>query len=119
MNATLAYAFAFMAVVAIMAGQFLFKKVALAIMGQPLAQAVRNSEAVLYFLLAAAIYGAATVFWVLALRQLPLSRAYMLMAIGFVLVPVVSHFAFGEPMSARFFVGAALIAVGVVVTNTS
>ncbi|NWG71759.1 MAG: EamA family transporter [Parvularculaceae bacterium] len=119
MTATLAYAFALTAVIAIMAGQFLFKKVALAIAGQPLSQAVRNPEALLYFMLAAAIYGAATIFWVLALRQLPLSRAYMLMAIGFVLVPIVSHFSYGEPMSARFFVGAALIAVGVVVTNTS
>jgi len=119
MNTALSYAFAVTTVVALMIGQILFKRAANAIGGESLSNALKNQEAVMSFLVACAIYAVATVLWVLALRQLPLSRAYMLMAAGFVLVPVLSHFVYAEPLSARFFVGAGLIVAGVLITNSS
>lgn len=66
-------------------------------------------------MLAIAIYGASTLGWIAALRSVPLSRAYMFMAAGFIIVPVVSHFLFNEPLTARFLLGAMMVAVGIVV----
>jgi drug/metabolite transporter (DMT)-like permease len=62
---------------------------------------------------AAAIYGGATMLWIIILQQIPLSRAYPFVALGFVLVPLCSHFLFGEGISLRFTAGTAFILVGV------
>jgi drug/metabolite transporter (DMT)-like permease len=67
-------------------------------------------------LVALAIYALATVLWVYALRTLPLSVAYPLFALTFVLVPLLAHYAHGEPLVARTFVGAGVIIVGVLIS---
>jgi drug/metabolite transporter (DMT)-like permease len=66
-------------------------------------------------LVALALYGLTTVLWVLVLRSAPLSIAYPLYALVFVLVPVLAHFVFGEPLSWNSLVGGAVIMVGVVI----
>lgn len=117
MSQSLAYLFVVIAVASIASGQLLFKKTATLIADQSLAEAALNLRAMIYLGVAFAIYASATIFWVLALRQLPLARAYMIMAAAFVIVPVMSKYLFGEDLSRHFFLGAGLIAAGVVLTN--
>lgn len=105
------------AVLAIAVGQIFFKSIAVRLMGRPLSEAVLDPAVLVPFFIAASIYAAATVFWILALRDLPLSRGYMFMAASFVIVPAVSTILFGEALSAGFLFGVALIVAGVLITQ--
>lgn len=62
------------------------------------------------------IYATATVMWVFALRSVPLSVAYPLFALTYVVVPLLAYFAHGEPLTGKAFVGAAIIVLGVAVS---
>jgi undecaprenyl phosphate-alpha-L-ara4N flippase subunit ArnE len=64
---------------------------------------------------ALAIYGLATILWVLVLREVPLSRAYPVTALGMVLVPALSLFLFHEPFSWSLLLGGALLIAGIYV----
>ncbi|MDP5238444.1 hypothetical protein Q9Q94_02830 [Uliginosibacterium sp. 31-16] len=64
---------------------------------------------------AMAIYGITSLAWVWVLQKIELGRVYPLMALAFVLVPVGSHFVFGERFQPQYFVGVALIMIGIVV----
>lgn len=66
-------------------------------------------------LAAMVLYAATTIAWVWVLQKVELGRVYPFMALAFVLVPLGSHFAFGESFSVQYFVGVALIVVGIVV----
>lgn len=119
MSLAISYAFAAVSVFSIMVGQFFFKRTAELIGGKPLISAFTNVPALTSFLTAASIYAIATVFWVIALRQLPLSRAYMLNAFSFIVLPLVAHWLLSEPLSGRFVVGAIFISIGVILTNSA
>ena len=71
------------------------------------------------FITSLAVYGIATIGWIWALRQVPLSTAYLFMSLGFVFVPVMSHFIFGEPLSYRIAISSALIVCGILVAATA
>jgi drug/metabolite transporter (DMT)-like permease len=62
-----------------------------------------------------ALYGVTSVGWVWALQKVDLGRIYPLMALAFVLVPIASHFTFGESYPPQYFVGIAMIVVGILV----
>ena len=64
-------------------------------------------------LAALVVYGAATLLWVWVLRTASLGVVYPLYALAFVLVPLLGWVLFGEPMTARHWVGAGLIVAGV------
>lgn len=66
-----------------------------------------------YLITAGIIYVGATFLWVVQLRYVPLNRAYPLFAIAFVLVPLLSNWAFGEKLSMPYLLGSALIVMGV------
>lgn len=66
-----------------------------------------------YLLVAGVIYVGATFLWVIQLRSVPLSRAYPLFAVAFILVPLLSNWAFGERLSAPYILGVVLVVVGV------
>ncbi|MES2722958.1 MAG: EamA family transporter [Pseudomonadota bacterium] len=68
---------------------------------------------------ALALYGSATLLWVAALRHAPLSRLYPVMALSFVLVPLAGLFLLREPISAQYWLGAALIVAGLAVIGRS
>jgi drug/metabolite transporter (DMT)-like permease len=65
-----------------------------------------------YFVAAIILYAALTVFWVWILTFTPLSRAYIFVALAFVLTPFAGAAFFGEPISARLVIGIALVVVG-------
>jgi drug/metabolite transporter (DMT)-like permease len=56
---------------------------------------------------------ASTVCWLYVLRAAPLSRAYALTSITYLLVPLASVYAFGEQVRRPHVVGAVLIAMGI------
>jgi drug/metabolite transporter (DMT)-like permease len=59
------------------------------------------------------IYAAATLLWVWVLRTAPLAVVYPLYALAFILVPVLAWMLFGEPITWKHGIGAALIVAGV------
>jgi undecaprenyl phosphate-alpha-L-ara4N flippase subunit ArnE len=67
------------------------------------------------FLAALAVYGLASLLWVWVLREVPLSRAYPFFALSFVLVPLMAWAFMGEPVTARYWAGVAVLVAGLVV----
>jgi drug/metabolite transporter (DMT)-like permease len=65
--------------------------------------------------LALFLYGLTTILWVLILRAVPLSAAFPIYALVFVLVPVAAHFLLGEPWSWNTLIGGAIIMLGVMI----
>jgi drug/metabolite transporter (DMT)-like permease len=111
-----AYAVAVLCVVAIAVGQILFKACANSL--QQTGSLLAPSTA-LILLAALVLYGITTFAWVWVLRNIALGRAYPLMALAFVLVPIGSHVVFGERFQPLYFAGVALIAAGIVVIASS
>jgi undecaprenyl phosphate-alpha-L-ara4N flippase subunit ArnE len=101
----------FCTVIALAAGQVLFKLTAGSISIEPgrILQSLFNWKLVL----ALTIYAIATVMWIVVLRTTPLRVAYPFIALGFVIVPVLSHYLLGESISWKTFAGALLIGAGV------
>ncbi len=56
---------------------------------------------------------ASTLCWLYVLRVAPLSRAYMLSSLTYVLIPLASIYVFGEQLRRLHAVGMALILIGV------
>ncbi len=106
-------AWALAAVAAISVGQVLFKTAGLEIQR---AGTWLSWRALLVVGLAAVIYAAATLLWINLLRQVPLNKAYVFMALSFLLVPIASHFVFHEPLTLGHWVGTALVVAGIVAT---
>jgi drug/metabolite transporter (DMT)-like permease len=101
-------------VVMISTGQLLFKMVA-----ARLAADAISVGAVRLFLVAMAIYGIATIAWIFVLRYVPLSNAYPLMAMSFILVPLGSRIVFGETLAPLYWAGVALLVAGVFLIGRS
>jgi drug/metabolite transporter (DMT)-like permease len=102
---------------ALACGQIIFKAAAQSIKGpvgfdaQTLFQLISNP----LLLLGLAIYASAAVYWVLLLREIELNKAYLIIALALVLVPLAGTFLFREPFTARLFIGIVVILVGLAV----
>ena len=107
------YLLLFLCVLGLSAGQVLFKKSAtiLETLETPWKLYLNG-----LFIGALIIYGITTLGWVWALQNTPLSRAYMIMALAFIIVPTLSYFIFKEPLTLRFAFGVCLIITGVILT---
>jgi len=93
-------------------GQLLFKLAAGHLdFRRPLA----DPQGLAYLGAAVAIYGLATLVWVMILKHAPLSRIYPLMALSFVLTPLGGMVFLKEPISSSYWAGVGLILVGLVV----
>jgi len=106
------HATAFLCVVAIAAGQVLFKFTALALAeaGTPL-----NGRVILFGAAALGIYGLATLAWIALLQNAALGKVYPYMALSFVFVPAAGVLLFGETLSLGQLAGTALVLAGVAV----
>jgi drug/metabolite transporter (DMT)-like permease len=62
-----------------------------------------------------ALYGIATFLWIYVLKLYPLSTAYPIMALGFVIVPFASFIFFNEQITLRLIMGSLLIICGVLI----
>ncbi len=72
-----------------------------------------NTHTLLALVAAFAVYGITSLVWVWLLQKADLGRIYPLMAFAFVLVPIGSHYFFGERFTAQYFAGVALIIAGI------
>jgi drug/metabolite transporter (DMT)-like permease len=110
------YILGLLVVVAIAIGQILFKLAATS--WQRTGSVFATHTAVILFS-ALALYGITTLAWIWLLQKIELGRIYPLMALAFVLVPIGSHFIFGERFSTQYFAGVTLIMLGIVVVVRS
>jgi drug/metabolite transporter (DMT)-like permease len=68
-----------------------------------------------YFLIGIVIYVVATFFWVSLLRDIEISKAYLVVAFSIALVWLAGTFLLHEPFSFRLLVGMAIILAGLAV----
>ena len=105
------------AVLSIAVGQLLFKTTAGRMAGRPMSEWAVDWNVLLPFGISMFIYAGATLLWILALRELALSKAYMFMSLSFVIVPLMSALIFGEKLTMGYMFGLCLILLGLVITQ--
>jgi len=66
-----------------------------------------------YFVLGAACYVLSLFVWIMGLSRVPVSIAYPLLSIGYVINAIAAHFLFGEAVTASRWLGIGFIVVGV------
>lgn len=104
------YFIAILCVLGIAAGQLLFKLSALSLQRTG---TYLHPQTATVFLSSLALYGITTLAWIWVLQKIELGRIYPLMALAFVLVPIGSHFFLGERFQPQYFIGVAIIVVGI------
>lgn len=105
---------AIICVLAITAGQILFKRLGAEI------QAGGNifSFNVMWMaLIAILLYVGATILWINLLRFVPLNKAYLFMSLSFVFVPLAGHLFLAEKFSFGAMMGTVLIVLGIFVAS--
>lgn len=103
-------------VVVMTIGQILFKQVAL---NYNKSENVFEWSVAGILVIAGILYIASSGLWVWALRYVELTKAYPYFALGFVFVPLLGAWLFGETLSLRYAVGVIFIVSGVVMTSYS
>ncbi len=68
------------------------------------------------FIIALIIYAVATVLWVVVLSRVPLTVAYPLIALSYLIVPLLARVFLNEPLSWQTFAGAAVIIAGILLS---
>lgn len=105
------YFVALLCVIGISTGQILFKLSA-TMMHQT--GSIYTHRGLVVLFLALLLYGVTTLAWVWVLQKMALGKAYPLMALAFVLVPIGSYFVFGERFHIQYIIGVAMIILGVI-----
>jgi drug/metabolite transporter (DMT)-like permease len=113
------YAIIMACVFVVAVGQLMFKTVGTRMGGRGFEVLLTDHATAALFALAMVAYGISTFGWVLALRHVSLSTAYLFMSANFILVPLMAFFVLGEPVSARVLIGGALIVSGILVAATA
>jgi drug/metabolite transporter (DMT)-like permease len=98
-------------------GQLLFKLGAPAWQGDSLSSWILSFLKNPFLVTAIFLYAITILIWIYVLRTLPLSLAYPLTALSYVIVPIFSYLFLHEKISWQTAAGCALIIVGVVVTH--
>ena len=98
-------------------GQVLFKQVGISIRGVPAFQAAIMVLRQPLFYISLLIYGAATILWIWILSRVPLSQAYPWVAMTIFLVAILGWWLFGERPSPVFWLGLAMVVIGVAITQ--
>lgn len=78
-------------------------------------RAFSNGYVIVGFLL----YGIASLMWMVILSRVPLSFAYPMISMGYVIVVVLSKYLFHEEVSPVRFAGTLVICVGVILVSRS
>lgn len=101
-------------------GQLTFKRVALGLGEMTgIGSILRHLMFDPWFIAALVLYGGATLLWVMALRETPLSKAYVFVALAFALVPIGAAIFFQERLGLRYYCGLFLVIAGVIVIGSS
>lgn len=70
-----------------------------------------------HFWVALVMYGLATVAWVYVIRDMPIGRAYMFMALSYLYIPLLSLVFLSESITMTQIAGALIICVGIAVSG--
>lgn len=68
---------------------------------------------------ALASMGIGLLMWLVVLHGLPLNRAYPMLSLNFVLITLVAHLVWKEPMSRRHLAGIGCIVLGVILVGVT
>jgi drug/metabolite transporter (DMT)-like permease len=68
------------------------------------------------FIVALVIYAVATVLWVVVLSRVPLVVAYPIVALSYLIVPLLARLFLNEPLHWQTFAGAFVIIIGILVS---
>ena len=98
-------------------GQVFFKLAAMSLSDSDEAVPLLGLVTSPYLIAGACIYVAATLGWILVLRNVPLHLAYPFMALAFLFVPALGAAVIDEPFSFRTAIGAAFIIVGIIISS--
>lgn len=106
--------------IVVAAGQLLFKRVAMSL-GEATGPVGLLRQVMFdpWFILAMTLYIGATLLWIAALRDIPLSRAYPFTALAFALVPVGATVFFGETLGIRYYLGLAMLLGGIILISSN
>ena len=66
-----------------------------------------------YFVAGAACYGFSLIVWILGLSRVPVSVAYPLLSVGYVVNAIAAHYLLGETVTLQRWLGIGFIVVGV------
>lgn len=66
-----------------------------------------------YFIAGALLYLASLVVWILGLSRVPVSVAYPLLSVGYIVNAIAAHYLFGEAVTVQRWLGIGFIVVGV------
>jgi multidrug transporter EmrE-like cation transporter len=66
-----------------------------------------------YFVLGAVFYLVSMFVWILGLSRVPVSVAYPLLSVGYVINAIAAHYLFGETVTLQRWLGIGFIVVGV------
>jgi drug/metabolite transporter (DMT)-like permease len=100
-------------------GQMLFKKAGLSIRGMTLIDGLLSVARLPAFYAAITLYALSTLLWIWLLSRVTLMQAYPWVSAGVILVPLLSALVYGERASTSYWFGAALIVIGIAVTQYS
>ncbi len=96
-------------------GQLLFKRAANSVADSDVIGALPKLAANPAIWAALVLYGIATALWVFILRTTPLSLAYPFVALGFIILPILSWWLFEEKLDWSLGIGTILIVCGMLV----
>lgn len=100
-------------------GQVLFKIGSKSLSGNGIVNSVFEFITNPFLIFAIFLYASTIIAWIYVLRVLPLSVAYPITALSYLIVPLISYFILNEQITIRIVMGSVLIILGVVVSNYS
>ena len=103
--------------VLLVTGQIFFKYAAIGISKDPTRGVIATLSSTPSFYAAVAIYGGATLVWVWVLSRVPLSQAYPWVALATIAVPAIAVVMFQERLHGIYWLGVALVVLGVFLTQ--
>jgi multidrug transporter EmrE-like cation transporter len=71
----------------------------------------------LFTLLGLCAYAGAAIFYIIAIKKLPISIAYPTVSLSYIVVAIVAHYAWGEALGVPQLAGIALIAGGILLLH--
>ncbi|MGL4487658.1 MAG: 4-amino-4-deoxy-L-arabinose-phosphoundecaprenol flippase subunit ArnE [Yersinia sp. (in: enterobacteria)] len=77
----------------------------------------RLAPTLLWLAIAVLLLGVAMLLWLRLLQYLPLSVAYPILSVNFILVTLASHFFYGEKVTSRHWLGIVAIMLGILLMS--
>jgi drug/metabolite transporter (DMT)-like permease len=66
-----------------------------------------------YFVAGVALYGISLIVWIIGLSRVPVSIAYPMLSLGYIVNAIAAHYLFGEAVTAQRWLGIGFIVLGV------